>query len=158
MSAKVIPLQEWVKTFHRAADEFARASLRFDPKAGPAAPAEAGEPGAYITILSPHNSVHLGLSASPARCRQLARALLGLRSDESLSEADMVDGMSEVMNIIAGKVKASMAGKDGQLSLGLPMFVQAPIRASAGLEAAEMDAKIGPVDCKLRVYRRQRAA
>lgn len=156
--AKVIPIEEWLRTFRGAADELARTSLRFDP-AGPAAKAaEDGEPGAYIAVLSQNNAVHLGISARPAQCRALARALLGLRHDEAISETDVVDGVSEVMNILAGKVKASMAGRDGQLHLGLPMFVENPVQAGAGSEASSAEVKLGPVSCTLRVYRRKRAA
>lgn len=170
MSQEIIPIQEWMKTFRGAADDLARNSLRFDPASSsskPAKPAKAaratppaepGEPGAYIAILSPNNAVHLGLSAGPVQCRALARALLGLRHDEELSESDVVDGLSEVMNILAGKVKASMSGRDGQLHLGLPMFVPNPVRAGGGSEAVSADVQLGPVDCTLRVYRRQRAA
>ncbi len=158
MKPKVIPIEEWLQSFRGAADELARASLRFDPGAATAREAEDGEPGAYIAVLSPNNAVHLGLSAKPAQCRALARALLGLRRDEALSEADVVDSVSEVMNILAGKVKASMTGRDGQLHLGLPMYVPNPISASAGSEAASVEVKLGPVECTLRVYRRQRAA
>jgi hypothetical protein len=164
MSQEIIPIQEWMKTFRGAADDLARTSLRFDPSSSsskptkPAKPVEPGEPGAYIAILSPNNAVHLGLSAGPVQCRALARALLGLRHDEELSESDVVDGLSEVMNILAGKVKASMSGRDGQLHLGLPMFVPNPVRAGGGSEAVTADVQLGPVDCTLRVYRRQRAA
>jgi hypothetical protein len=156
--AKIIPIEEWLKTLRGAADELARTSLRFDPVSAVAKEPEEGEPGAYIAVLSPNNAIHLGLSARPDQCRALARALLGLRKDEAIAESDVVDGVSEVMNIIAGKVKVSMAGRDGDLHLGLPMFVQNPIQASAGSEAASVEVKLGPVDCTLRVYRRQRAA
>ena len=176
---KVIPFQEWLVTVRGAADELARTSLRFDPgaagaagaagaraaKAAGSAPkvepkpsAEDGEPGAYIAVLSPNNAVHLGISARPAQCRALARALLGLRHDEAISESDMEDGVAEVMNILAGKVKASMAGKDGQLYLGLPMFVANPVKAGADAEAGSLEVKLGTVECTLRVYRRKRAA
>lgn len=164
-SRNVIPIDDWLKTFRAASDELAKHSLRFDPQpdpaaraAGPAAAEEPGEPGAYIAILSPHNAVHLGLSAKPARCRALARALLGLRHTEPVTEHDVVDGLSEVMNILAGKVKASMAGRDGQLHLGLPMFVANPIRSGGDSESTSADVRLGPVECTLRVYRRQRAA
>ena len=154
----VIPLEEWLKTLRAASDELAKHSLRFDPQSTAGTPEEPGEPGAYIAILSPHNAVHLGLSATPARCRALARALLGLRHSEPLSEHDVVDGLSEVMNILAGKVKASMAGRDGQLHLGLPMFVANPIRSGGDSESTSEQVRLGPVECTLRVYRRQRAA
>jgi hypothetical protein len=174
---KVIPMKEWLQTFRGAADELARTSLRFDPGAAAGAAAkggavraaaakvgakaaadEDGEPGAYIAVLSPNNAIHLGLSARPSQCQALARALLGLRHDEPIAEADVMDSVSEVMNILAGKVKASMAGRDGELHLGLPMFVQNPVQASAGSEAEATEVKLGPVECTLRVYRRQRAA
>ena len=158
MSHEIIPIQEWMHTFRGAADDLARTSLRFDPASPSPKSPEPGEPGAYIAILSPNNAVHLGLSAGPGQCRALARALLGLRHDEDLSESDVVDGMSEVMNILAGKVKASMAGRDGQLHLGLPMFVPNPIRAGGESESVTADVQLGPVGCTLRVYRRQRAA
>ena len=154
----VIPIEEWLTTLRAATDELAKHSLRFDPQALSATPEEPGEPGAYIAVLSPHNAVHLGLSATPARCRALARALLGMHHTEPLSERDVVDGLSEVMNILAGKVKASMAGRDGQLHLGLPMFVANPIRSSGDSESVSAPVRLGPVECTLRVYRRQRAA
>jgi len=157
MAAEIIPIQEWLQSLRGAADELARGSLRFD-RTPAAAEAGEGEPGAYIAILSPNNAVHLGLSARPDQCRALARALLGLRHDETLSETDVVDGVSEVMNILAGKVKASMAGRDGQLHLGLPMFVPNPVRASGGSETVTADVRLGTVSCTLRVYRRARAA
>ena len=158
MPAKIIPIQEWLTTFRSAADELARTSLRFDPNPAPARDGESGEPGAYIAILSEHNAVHLGISAPPAECRAIARALLGLRHDEPLSDRDAVDGLSEVMNILAGKVKASMSGRDGHLALGLPMYVGDPIRGGNGAEAVAAETKLGPVGCTLRVYRRKRAA
>jgi len=158
MKARVIPIKEWLQTFRGAADELAKGSLRFDPKSAGTGGDEPGEPGAYIAVLSANNAVHLGLSARPEQCRALARALLGLRNDEAVAEHDVVDGLSELMNILAGKVKASMAGRDGQLHLGLPLFVANPIRAGGDSETASEEVKLGPVECTLRVYRRQRAA
>ena len=159
--AKVIPIDEWLQVFRASTLELASSMLRFDAPAAAAKsakPEEPGEPGAYIAILSPHNAVHLGLSARPANCRALARALLGLRTDQAVSEHDVVDGLSEVMNILAGKVKATMAGRDGQLHLGLPMFVANPIRSGAESESTSAEVRVGPVECTLRVYRRARAA
>jgi len=158
MAAKVIPIKEWLTTFRAAAEELAKASLRFDPNS-PIVHDETPSPsGAYIAILSEKNSVHLGLCASPSQCRALARGLLGIRHGEELSDRDVVDGVSEVMNIIAGKVKSQMAGRDGQLQLGLPMFIAQPIQPAGDMETTEADVKLGPVDAKLLVYRRKRAA
>jgi hypothetical protein len=153
MSRDTIPLQEWLTSFRDAATEFARGSMRFDARTAPA-PDEGTQPGAYIAILSEQNSIHLGLSASTAGLHALARGLLGLRQDETLSERDVVDGVSEVMNIVAGKVKSHMSGRDGQLRLGLPMYIPSPIAAGPGMEVLSAEIKIGPVPCKLSVYRR----
>ena len=158
MAAKVIPIQEWLTSFRDAANELAKSSLRFDANT-PAANDETPSPsGAYIAILSEKNSVHLGLCAAPSQCRALARGLLRMRHDEELSERDVVDGVSEVMNILAGKVKSQMAGRDGQLQLGLPMFIAQPIQPAGDMETTAADVKLGPVVAKLLVYRRKRAA
>ena len=158
MDAKVIPMQEWLATFRSAADDFSKSSLRFDGTSAGSRDDGTAQPGAYIAILSEQNSVHLGLCAPPSQCRSLARGLLGLRQDEELSDRDVVDGVSEVMNILAGKVKSQMAGRDGSLKLGLPMFITHPIQAGGETEVTVADVKIGPVTAKLMVYRQKRAA
>jgi hypothetical protein len=118
----------------------------------------AHRPGAYIAILSEENSVHLGFSSTPQGCRTLARGFLGMRGDDPIDDADVVDGVSEVMNILAGKVKSKMTGRDGTLRLGLPMFIKNPVSVGQGTETVGSDVKIGPVECRLIVYRSKRAA
>lgn len=157
MDHDTIPMPEWVQSFRAAAEEFARGSLRFDPRAVVDAD-ESARPGAYIAILSDHNSVHLGLTASPAGLQALARGLLGLRADEPLAERDVTDGVCELMNIVAGKVKSHLSGRDGQLRLGLPMHLTSPITAGPGMECASTEVRLGPVPCRLSVYRRAREA
>jgi len=100
------------------------------------------------------------ISASPhARgCRALARGLLGMRSDETLSDKDAVDGVSEVMNILAGKVKSSMADRDHSLRLGMPIFMEQPIQMRENMERVIADVKIGPVPCQLLVFKNKKAA
>lgn len=153
MESRVIPIQDWLDTFRGAADDFARMSLRFDSKA-PAGEDNGERPGAYIAILSESESVHLGLCMSPHDGHVLARALLGLGSRDSLTEKDMVDGVSEVMNIVAGKVKSRMASRGEILRLGLPMFIPRPITPAGDMETASIEVPLGPVTCRLTVYRR----
>jgi hypothetical protein len=155
MKSDSIPLQEWLSAFQAAAGEFADGSMRFDARADLHAD-EVSRPGAYIAILSERNSIHLGLSSSTAGLHALARGLLGLRHSEELSERDVVDGVSEVMNIIAGKVKSYMSGRDGQLRLGLPMYIPSPIANGPGMEVLSAELQLGPVPCRLSVYRRVR--
>jgi hypothetical protein len=152
MESRVIPIDDWLQTFRTAAEDLAKGSLRFGQ-----APrqVDGGErPGAYIAILSESESVHLGLSLSPADCHVLARALLGMGSHEALSEKDMVDGVCEVMNIVAGKVKSQMAGRGETLRLGLPMFIPSPIKPAGDMETASAELALGTTTCRLTVYRR----
>jgi hypothetical protein len=124
-----------------------------------AAPAPAGDQhGAYIAVLGEHNSMHLGLTTSADGCRALARGLLGMRSDEELSEHDAVDGVSEAMNIMAGKVKSTLSDRDHSLRLGMPIFMQQPIQVREGLERVQADVMIGPVPCTLLVFKMKQAA
>ena len=153
MARDTIPLKEWLRTFEAAAAEFAAGSMRFDAYPDLASE-EMARPGAYIAILSDHNSIHLGLSSSTAGLQALTRGLLGLRASEDVGEREVVDGVSEIMNIVAGKVKSQMAGRDGQLRLGLPLYLPSPIASGTGLEVAGAEVMLGPVPCRLNVYRR----
>jgi Chemotaxis phosphatase CheX len=155
MSRDTIPLKEWLKAFEVASAEFAAGSMRFDARTEPVTD-EATRPGAYIAILSDHNSIHLGLSTTDAGLRTLTRGLLGLRASQDLTEREVADGVSEVMNIVAGKVKSAMSGRDGKLRLGLPMYLPSPIAAGPGMEVVGAELKLGPVPCRLSVYRHTR--
>jgi hypothetical protein len=154
-SKSTIPIKEWLVAFETAAAEFAAGSMRFDARTEPVTD-DVSRPGAYIAILSDHNSIHLGLSTTGAGLRTIARGLLGLRASETLTEKEVADGVSEVMNIVAGKVKSAMSGRDGRLRLGLPMYLSSPIAAGPGMEVSSIEIKIGPVPCKLSVYRHTR--
>lgn len=153
MSHDTIPMQEWLQSFRDAAADFASHSMRFDPRTT-LADTEAGRPGVYIAILSERNSVHLGFTTTHVGLQALARGLIGLRADEPLSERDVTDGVSEVMNIVAGKVKSHMSGRDGHLRLGLPMCLPSAIAGGPGMESAKLELKMGPVPCTLTVHRR----
>ena len=141
--------------------DFAAGSLRFD---GAAAPVELGSvksgtnPAAYISVLSESNSMHLGLSASMQGCRTLTRAFLGIREKDGISERDVVDAMSEILNILAGKVKSRLASRDGSLRLGLPIFLVGAIQVTANMDRAAGGVEMGPVSCELLVFRNRGAA
>ena len=154
--AKVIPIEAWLTSFREAAGEVAKDSLRFGT-ASVKDEESAPHPGAYISLLSDQHSVHLGLSASPDGCRAIARGFLGMHPDQPIEDQAVADGVREVMNIVAGKVKSKMAGKDGVLQMGLPMFLSSAAHPSAE-ERVAADLQIGSVDCTLVVYRSKRAA
>src|SRR5262245_31142156 len=103
-------MESWVACFQRASEEIASQTLRFDPSAGPrdVARIQGKCPGAYIALLGSQTSVHLGISASPDGCRTIARGLLGAHPSSEIDDREVMDAMSEVLNIVAGKVKSLM--------------------------------------------------
>ena len=155
MKAAAIEAQEWLDCFIEVARDFAASSLRFDGATGSdlGTAWSATNPGAYISVLSESNSMHLGLSASQQGCRALARAFLGIRERDGISEKDVVDAMSEILNILAGKVKSRLASRDGSLKLGLPIFLVGEIQVTASMDRAVGDVAMGPVTCQLLVFR-----
>lgn len=182
MSSKSIPIGDWLVSLKAAANDLLRTSLRFEKDAegasakgrgkaasAKAAPAkkkkadatpetDAGLHGAYIAVLGESNAMHLGITTTADGCHALARGLLGMRSSEELSEKDAVDGVSEVMNIIAGKVKSTMSDRDHSLRLGMPIFMQQPIQVREGMERVQAEVMIGPVPCTLLVFKMKQAA
>jgi len=154
-----IPLDEWVRQMEAVSGELSRSALKFETRRALKLPASKKEGvGSYISVLSAFDSMHLGLVASSAGCRVLARGLLHAPSDEELSDSEVVDGVNELVNILAGKVKARMVGRDGTLRLGLPMFLTTPVRLTESMEVCEGVTEVGPVECRLLVFRNRRAA
>jgi len=158
MSTTTIELKDWLETFQDVVRDYS-AALRFDgttlAETGDAA--SDSRPAAYVSILGDRSSMHLGVSATMGGCKALVRALLGRRQRDPISEEEVVDGMSEILNIAAGKVKSRMVVRDGTLKLGLPMFVQGQVGYGESTERAAADVMIGPVPCRLLVFRRTRS-
>jgi hypothetical protein len=153
-------MKDWMDVFRGATQEVAKSALRFDG-AGPAAPAvkEPGAPyGAFIAIAADSASMHLGLSTTQEGCRALARSLLGMRTAVAITDEEVGDAVSELMNIIAGKVKSRVSDRDQSLRLGLPMFMKGEIQVGGGMERQSAEVQLGPVACQLQVFRRNRAA
>jgi CheY-specific phosphatase CheX len=88
----------------------------------------------------------------------MARSLLGLHPTQDLNDQETGDAVSELMNIIAGKVKSRISERDRTLQLGLPMFVQGRIQETGSMERQAADLEVGPVTCHLLVYRTKRPA
>ena len=66
--------------------------------------------------------------------------------------------MSEILNILAGKVKSRLSPRDGSLKLGLPIFLVGQIQVTANMDRAAGDVEMGPVSCQLLVFRDRGAA
>ncbi|MEK7347571.1 MAG: chemotaxis protein CheX [Candidatus Eisenbacteria bacterium] len=159
MSTTTIDLHEWLDSLSEIALHYATNHLRFDRSAAPPGAATSGtpRPAVYVTILGARNSMHLGIATTPDGARTLTRAFLGLRGPEELADRDVVDGLSEILNILAGKVKSRMTARDGTLKLGLPMFVSGSVGHGEGIEKATADVMLGPVPCQLQIFRQSRS-
>jgi hypothetical protein len=159
MSTATIDLNDWLEALKEVVRDYAARSLRFDGTPVAAENGDSGEtrPAAYVSILGERCSMHLGIASSMAGCRALVRALLGMRQRDPITDDEVVDGMSEILNIAAGKVKSRLVVRDGTLKLGLPMFVQGQVGYGESTERAAADVMIGPVPCQLLVYRRTRS-
>jgi len=149
-------MKDWVDVFRESTQEVAKSALRFDGSVKPEpAMKEPGMPfGAYISIAGDLASMHLGLSATQQGCRTLARSLLGMRANTAITDEEVGDAVSELMNIIAGKVKSRVFERDPSLRLGLPMFIKGEMQVGGGLERQGAELQLGPVACQLVVYRR----
>lgn len=160
MSTTTIDLHEWLDTLSEVAQHYASNHLRFDRSAAASDATAPGtpRPAVYVSILGARSSMHLGLTTTPEGARTLARAFLGLRGPEAVGDHDVVDGLSEILNILAGKVKSRMSARDASLKLGLPMFVSGSVGHGEGTEKATVDVRLGPVPCQLQVFRQSRAA
>jgi hypothetical protein len=167
-----IGMQEWMEYFRQATQEVVATALKFESparteKGAKAAPrtkepatakGDPSRPGAYIAILAEGASVHLGITATPEGCRAMARSLLGLHPSQDLTDQETGDAVSELMNIIAGKVKSRISERDQTLQLGLPMFIQGRIQETGSMERQAAEIEVGPVTCQLLVYRNKRPA
>jgi hypothetical protein len=158
MASESTGTQAWLAVFREVALELAATSLRFEAGVVPMPEVDlcGVHPSAYIAVLSEHESIHLGISTSPDGVRLLTRALLRVRGDRVLDDSDAVDGLSEILNIVAGKVKSRMPQSDGPLLLGLPIFISGRTHPGADMEQAGTDLRLGPVPCRLTVHRRCR--
>ncbi len=160
MDSTQMSMKDWMDVFRQATQEVAASALRFDGGAA-AAPAvkDPGAPyGAFISIAGEQASMHLGLSSTQEGCRAVARSLLGMRTAVAITDEEVGDAVSELMNIIAGKVKSKVSDRDQSLRLGLPMFMKGEIQVGGGLERQGAEIQLGPIACQLQVFRRTRPA
>jgi CheY-specific phosphatase CheX len=77
-------------------------------------------------------AISIGLFSDEAGCQRIARALLYAGPDDPLSKSEMVDAISEIVNILSGTIKGRVARYATHAALGLPAFVMGPIEPTSG--------------------------
>ncbi|MGV0950232.1 MAG: chemotaxis protein CheX [Azonexus sp.] len=132
-----IALTEWMDALVGAANQLAMESLSFEE--GEVVATETSlrslVSGSLIALVGNQNSVEVGLCATEDNCVNLARALLGMEpEDEELSRADLDDALGEMVNIMAGALKARMDGRVPAMQIGLPIVFQGMLGASTNAE------------------------
>lgn len=130
-------LTRWLGVAVDAAREIAHAALGvaesgFDESAGE----PAGDLyGVYIPLVGEGVSLQLGMLADRRVCAALARALIGMAPGEQLeSDADVLDAMGEVSNLIAGAMKMRVAA-EMPLVVGLPLALCGRVFPAAGSQS-----------------------
>jgi CheY-specific phosphatase CheX len=132
-----VALTEWVEALVAAANQLAIESLGFEEGEIVATETSLGSlaSGSLIALVGNQNSVEVGLCASEANCVSLARAFLGMEpEDGELSRADLDDALGEMVNVMAGALKARIHEKIPGMQLGLPIVFQGLLGASTNAE------------------------
>ncbi|MCX5746754.1 MAG: chemotaxis protein CheX [Proteobacteria bacterium] len=122
---------------------------------GPVAPPSGDVIGAYIPIMTPGESLQIGIVADPTSCGRLVGALLQMPPDEEVSPDDVPDAFGEIANMVAGMTKAAMAAVSGLVGLGLPMVIHGWVAPSDGLELECMGAEVGSATLTIVLVRRR---
>ena len=151
-------LDDWMSAAVTSAEELATVALGFDGATfvGKRDTMPLNVKSAVVALIGDTASVQLAFAATESGCQQLARALLSMEPDEDdLPEDDMVDAVSEVVNIMAGQVKRIVGGADSTMKMGLPLFVHGKFEGADDVETAIADINIGPVSVILLILKNQ---
>ena len=97
--------------------------------------------GSYIMLESSGHVICIGMVAEEQRWHALVAPMLGLEPGEPLGDEftpeEVQDALNEFVNVLGGMVKRGLNGNLGELTMGLPLYADTPIRVTG------MDQKIG---------------
>ena len=117
--------------------------LRFEP--GAFVEDDGPEAGTWIAVHLGDDAIYLGLIASWPTRRALARALLGLHSTTPIEAHETADAVNELLNLLAGRVKAGMNDRESGIRLGLPFTLAQAAPTTAMQSIVRQDVVVGPV-------------
>ena len=110
--------------------------------------------GSYIAMIGEQSILQVGLTTSHENCYSLAQGMLGIDdSDQALTDSDVADAMGELVNILAGGIKARMSHSEPLLKLGLPMVVHGRVELPDRMETTVAKLQFGPVQIFLLILR-----
>jgi hypothetical protein len=136
----MVTIESWIEAAVAAVEESAP-TLGFSGLERGTRAREAGPDlfGAFVALTSDVTTIQLGLLATSSGHAALARTLLALGEEEELGDADKIDAVRELANVIAGGVKRGMIRHDPGLRIGLPVFVHGALEKTASLEVLVQD-------------------
>lgn len=102
--------------------------------------------GAYLPILADDISLYVGVLADPTGSDTLAKRLLYMEDEESISSEDKADAMGEIANMLGGVTQRTMGVS---AKLGLPVFVEGTVLPGNHLKQLAAQVKIGDVPATL---------
>jgi len=102
--------------------------------------------GAHIPLVGGGQAFDLALVSSAQGCDALARAILGLGAGSAIREAEIVDAIGEIANMLAGATKRRLAGPGAHLALGLPIFVRGYLQPRDRMPVIELPIRFGSID------------
>lgn len=109
--------------------------------------------GAYIAVLTPGESLQIGIVADAASSETLVRALLRIAESDELAPGDVPDAFGEIANMVGGVAKAAMSVQFGVVGLGLPLVTTGLIAAREGIELGYEAVEVGAARVTLVVAR-----
>lgn len=89
----------------------------------------------------------LGIACPPVTAKAIAAGMLGLGSDQDLSESDYFDSLGELANMVMGEVKAALLSTGLDLQVSIPTVVAGQdIHAGLanGFKKVSMFVQVGP--------------
>lgn len=149
-------MDAWVDAFAVAAEELAPDTLGFEmagvtsyrPDPAP------GSSGVLMPLNGEAEAVQCGLFAAPAALRILAAAQLGRPDQDGLTEAEVVDGVMDLLEILVGAIEARLLLREAS-SRGVPFYLQADgMRSGPSDDRAGLQMQVGPVEVTLLIIRR----
>lgn len=146
----------WVAAARAAAVDIAQQALGHGCVVADRSSAMTSAAGALVPIVSAMEPVQIGLFSSEEGCGQLARALLQSGPTDPLTRADMIDAVSEIVNMLAGNVKARVSRYASHAALGLPTFVHGPVEVASQQVIDALTIEIGPIRAQVVIVRTNR--
>lgn len=133
-------LLEWMNAAAEAAEEIATGALGMQTTRWEHLPTSSVPPdlcGVYIPLVTEGCALQFGMLGRPEVCETLARSLLGMGPDEALGdELELFDAVGEVTNLVAGGIKAKLAGR-ADIRLGLPLALKGQAFPASGTGTAQ---------------------